>query len=70
MSEIPFISINSTTGKVALLFMMNGPMTQGNLISEDFLKLMKCSFSTINFYLMKSRENILGVRNVGIIYGS
>ena len=66
------ISFNklSTIGKSYLLLIIKGPTTQGNLISEAFLKLMKCSFSTMRFFLTNSNAKLLGLIKLGKINGS
>ena len=55
----------SIIGRTYLFFMMKGPTTHQYLISMDFLKFRKCPVSTINFCLINSIENTLGVKKAG-----
>ena len=60
----------SITRRATLFFKIKGCTFRGNLIYESFMKFKKCSFSTMIFCLINSKEKILGVRNAGKMYGS
>ena len=51
----------SITGSATLLLIIIGPTFQGNIISDAFLKLIKCSFSRISFCLMNSKAKLQGL---------
>ena len=63
------VSIQILEEKIYFLI-IKGPTFKGNLILEAFLKLKKCSFSIIRFFLINSKANILGFKNEGMMYGS
>ena len=67
----PSLSLSkiSTFGKDNFFFTVKGPIARGNLMSACFLKLIKCSFSAVNLYMINSSANNLNIRNTGRAYG-
>ena len=59
----------STSGRAVLFFIVYGPISQGKLTYELFLKLRMCSSSTISLFLINSKEKILTVKKDGKTYG-
>ena len=59
------LNIISINGISTLFLMTKGPMAQGNLISKDFLKFKKCSFSAMILFLIKSKAYTQRVKMAG-----
>ena len=58
-----------TRGNAALFMTLYGPNFQGKTKFEHFLKLKKCSSSTISFWRINSKKKIPGVKKPGRMYG-
>ena len=58
-----------TRGNATLFLTVYGPNLQGKTKFEQFLKFKKCSSSTMSFGRINSKQNILGVRKAGRMYG-
>ena len=58
-----------TRVSAALFLTMYGPNFQGKTKFKHFLKLKKCSSSTISVSRINSKKKYLGVKKAGRMYG-
>ena len=58
-----------TRGIATLFLIVYGPNFQGKTKFKHFLKLKKCSSSTISFCRINSKKKILGVKKASMMYG-
>ena len=59
----------STNGREVLLLTVYGPISQGKLTPELFLKLKMFSSLIVSLFLISSKEKILAVKNARRTYG-